>query len=135
MASNLKLLDTSAWILVLRKGGPIALKRRIEDWSRRDLIVTTDPVIIELLQGTRSEEEYARLSAELDSIPSLPVDARIWQRVRRNSFTLARKGVVTSLSDMLISSVAIEHTCELVHRDADFKHIASVLPLRQLAFM
>src|SRR5439155_198039 len=66
------LVDTSAWIELLRATGHpahVTLRYHLE---RRSPIATTERIIMELLAGTRTSGERARLLARLISLPPLP---------------------------------------------------------------
>ena len=65
------LVDTSAWIELLRGSGHpahITLRYHLE---RRSPIATTEPIIMELLAGTRSRGEGSKLRSRLIGLPRL----------------------------------------------------------------
>ena len=65
------LVDTSAWIELLRASGHpahVTLRHHLE---RRSPIATTEPIIMELLAGTRSRREHLRVRARLVALPRL----------------------------------------------------------------
>jgi predicted nucleic acid-binding protein len=68
------LVDTSAWIELLRATGHpahVTLRHHLE---RRSPIATSEPIIMELLAGTRGVAERTKLRARLVALPDL--DAR-----------------------------------------------------------
>jgi len=65
------LVDTSAWIELLRATGHPAHLTLRHHLQRRSPIATTEPVIMELLAGARSRREHSRLRARLLALPRL----------------------------------------------------------------
>jgi len=67
------LVDTSAWIELLRATGHpphVSLRHHLE---RRTPLAATEPIIMELLAGTRTSGERSRLRARLIALPRLTV--------------------------------------------------------------
>jgi predicted nucleic acid-binding protein len=125
----LLLVDTSAWIEFLRDTGSAACLR-VDDAIRREEVLTTDPVIFELMAGARAEHEdrLRRLLSEQDYEPFAPrtdwLDAAAIYRVCR------RRGVtIRSHLDCLIAAVAIRRNVPVLHVDRDFGVIAECVPL------
>jgi predicted nucleic acid-binding protein len=56
--------------------------------------------------------------------------AGIWSDAAALGQCCRRHGITAGSLDLLIASVAMHHDAELVTFDADFKQIATVLPLR-----
>ena len=116
------LVDTSAWIELLRGSGHpahITLRHHLE---RRSPIATTEPIIMELLAGTRSRGEASKLRARLIELPRLTlrglVDfesaAALYRACR------VRGATVRKLMDCLIAAVAIRENATVLHNDRDF---------------
>ena len=55
MPGSLFLVDTSAWLLGLRKDFLPVVKDRIDHLLREDAIVTTGIVKLEIVEGTKTE--------------------------------------------------------------------------------
>lgn len=126
------LVDTSAWIEYLRKSGsPVAatVRRLIE---AEGLLATTEVVRMELLAGARNgaeAQDLARLLARFELLalePARDFDAaaHIYRTCRLRGDTLR------SLSDCLVSAVALRYNAELLARDRDFEAVARHFPLR-----
>jgi hypothetical protein len=126
------LVDTSAWIELLRGTGHpahVTLRRHLE---RRAPIATTEPVIMELLAGTPRAPERARLRARLIGLPRLTVRglgdfesaAELYRRCRGEGATVRR------LIDCLIAAVAIRERATVLHNDRDFDVLARHTRLR-----
>lgn len=125
MASDLILLDTSAWLCFFQAKPGHAGQDLVKKLLMEQRVATTPPIILELLEGVdlKAAEE---LLAELGVLPSLPVTEATWQ----NSFKLASQlrqasgGKRFPFSDLLIACVAMEHQCPVLHADPHFDEIA-----------
>jgi predicted nucleic acid-binding protein len=127
------LVDTSAWIAVLRRGGP-----RLEDHLDFDDVVTCLPVIQEVLQGIDEEGPFRQARQALLSLPivesplSLTVidDAvDLYRRARRAGLT------VRSSADCLIAACAIRHLLTVLHDDRDYPKLARISTLEVRALL
>ncbi|MGH8829462.1 MAG: type II toxin-antitoxin system VapC family toxin [Jiangellaceae bacterium] len=126
------LVDTSAWIDYLRaEDSPAAheLTRLIQQGAG---LVTTEPVVMELLAGADTPRRADVLERLTNGLPSLALDPREDFRQAASVFPQARRRgrTVRSLVDCLIAAVALRHDVALLHRDADYDVIAGCLPLR-----
>jgi predicted nucleic acid-binding protein len=126
------LVDTSAWIELLRGTGHpahVTLRHHLE---RRTPIATTEPVIMELLAGTRGASERSRLRVRLLGLPRLTVQgladfeaaAELYRACR------GRGATVRKLIDCLIAAVAIRERATVLHNDLDFEILARHTRLR-----
>lgn len=126
------LVDTSAWIELLRATGHpahVTLRHHLE---RRSPVATTEPVIMELLAGTGTDGELKKLRARLLALPRLPVRgladfesaAALYRRCRRRGATVRR------LIDCLVAAVAIRESATVLHNDRDFDVLARHTRLR-----
>jgi predicted nucleic acid-binding protein len=87
----------------------------------------------EILQGAKSEKEYAGLKKYLSSQrffhPINPIEtaakaAKIYLKCRKKGIT------VRSTVDCLIAQIAIENKLVLLHNDKDFDAMAAVTPIK-----
>jgi predicted nucleic acid-binding protein len=116
------LVDSSAWIELLRASGHpahLTLKHHLE---RRSSLATTEVVIMELLAGVSEASSRARLRQRLLELPVLRLRglpdfeaaAEIYRSCRRRGAT------VRKLIDCLIAAVTIRERATLLHSDRDF---------------
>jgi predicted nucleic acid-binding protein len=127
------LVDTSVLVDFL-KGSENEATQRLVDLLKKGMpFGITSFVFQEILQGAKSEQEYAQLKTyletqrfyhPLDPVESYAKAAMIYFRCRRKGFT------VRSSIDCIIAQIAIEHDFFLLHNDSDFDAIASVSPLK-----
>jgi len=120
------LVDSSAWIELLRKtGSPVdrRLRTAIEEGEE---LATVGMVQLEILAGARDEahaKDLRRLLARCRLLKlAEPSDheaaAAIYRACRRGGSTIRR------LPDCLIAAVAVRHGVNLLHLDSDFEEIA-----------
>jgi hypothetical protein len=129
----LVLVDTSVLIDYLR-GAENAAVRRFQHVLDSSMAFGISPLTyLEVLQGTRSEKDYAtvksylethRFYGLLDERESYAAAARIYFDCRKKRIT------INSTVDCLIAQTAIEHDLALLHHDAGFDRMRKVAPLR-----
>jgi len=126
------LIDTSAWIELFRASGHpahVTLRHHLE---RRSPIATTEPIIMELLAGTRSRREHLSVRARLVALPRLTLRgladfesaAELYRACR------GKGGTIRRLMDCLIAAVAIRENASILHNDRDFELLARHTRLR-----
>lgn len=93
-------------------------------------IVTTEPVIMELLSGATSDHALQQLEKLTSGLRLLPVEATVDYRDAATIYrTVRRSGrTVRKLLNCLIASVAVRTGTTLIHRDCDFDLVAACLP-------
>ncbi len=125
------LVDTSIWIDYLSTRPGTAAARLDELVTDGTPFALTPIVLEEILQGARSMREFQRLRKNLltqrflfplDAIESYASAANIYFRCRRAGVT------PRSTIDCLIAQIAMENGAALLHNDADFDRIATVVP-------
>lgn len=124
------LVDTSVWIDVFARPTRVDLATYID----LDEIVTTLPVIQEVLQGFRDEHAYRRAREALFSFPvaDSPLPAERFEEAAQ-LYRLARRAgkTVRSSADCLIAATAIAHRLTVLHRDRDYTALSAISGLRQ----
>jgi len=127
MPNKLFLVDTSAWLFALRKDFIPEVKDRIDYLLKENEIITTGIVKLELLGGTKTQNEFKRLKTRLDSLDMVETETALWEKAYRLSFELRRKGITVPYTNILIAACALQTESTLVHADAHFdlmtKHI------------
>ncbi|HEY8693427.1 MAG TPA: PIN domain nuclease [Chloroflexota bacterium] len=123
------LADTSAWIEYDRStGSPVHLRLRELLLARTELAVT-EPVLMEVLIGARTDQREASLRDMMLNFEVLHFDVetdfdgavRIYRRCRAAGVT--PRGVV----DCMIAAVAWREGASLLASDVDMNRIASVI--------
>jgi predicted nucleic acid-binding protein len=120
MPNNPFLVDTSAWILALRKDFLPEAKDRIAYLLNEDAIITSGMIKLELLGGTRAEKEFQRLKTRLDALEMVKTNNSLWEKAYDLAFRLRRKGITVPYTDILIAASAIVAAATVVHADSHF---------------
>lgn len=123
------LTDTSAWVEYDRATGSPVDERVAELIATDGPLAVTEPVVMEVLAGARTEEREDQLRALLLHFPLRSVDvagdfeaaARVYRRCRRVGIT--PRGLV----DCLIVTVAWRNSDSLLASDIDLARIAATL--------
>lgn len=123
------LADTSAWVEYDRATGSRVDRRLVELIEIEGPLAVTEPVVMELVAGARTEERDAQLRRLLgrfellrfDAISDFDGAARIYRRCRRAGIT--PRGMI----DCLIAAVALRHGAKLLAADADLSRVAGVV--------
>lgn len=94
-------------------------------------IATTEIIIMEVLQGIRDDNVYAKVKKFLDSITLIPIEyddyilsANIYRSCRKEGKTI-RKSI-----DCLIASICINNDLTLFANDKDFRYISECFELK-----
>lgn len=123
------LADTSAWVEYDRASGSAADDRLAELVTVGGPLVVTEPVLMEVLAGARSDAREADLRRLLlgfgfvpfDAVTDFEAAARIYRRCRRAGVT--PRGMV----DCMIVAVAHRRGAALLSWDVDVDRVARVV--------
>jgi len=129
MKSDSYLLDTTIWVRYFN--GEKSLEDRIKSLILKGKVLTAGVIILEVLRGARSATDFNQLYLDFKALPSLEIDAAVWEESYHTGFRLRKAGVVVPLADILIASIAIRHRSPLLHRDKHFTLIARNTKLDQ----
>jgi len=135
MTNNLFLVDTSAWLLALRKNFLPKVKDRIDHLLKEDVVITTGIVKLEILGGTKTEREFQRLKTRLSALDAVETDVELWDRAYGLAFKLRRKGVTLPYTDILIAACALNAKAIILHADAHFDLISKHIELEVESFV
>ena len=125
----MRLVDTSAWIEVFRRGSRVTLEDLAGD---RDEIVTCLPVIQEVLQGFDDDRAFEVARAAMIAWPCVesPMTTAVFDRAIDIYRRARRAGVtVRSSVDCVIAACALRHDLTVLHVDRDFTNLARVSQL------
>ena len=130
MLNSLVLIDTSVWILALRKPPSAVVKDEVEHLLAENRVAIAPMIRLELLGGTRSLDEFDRLKSRLDALHQIPASEANWEAAVQLSFKLRQQGKVIPYTDILIGSAAIITNCTLLHADRHFDLMAEDTDLK-----
>jgi predicted nucleic acid-binding protein len=122
------LADTSAWVEYDRATGSAVDRRLTTLIATGGPVAVTEPVIMEVLAGARSDQRQSDLRRLLLRFELLPFDvvadfdgaAHIYRSCRRAGVT--PRGMV----DCMIAAVALRHEATLLSHDVDMDRLAEV---------
>jgi predicted nucleic acid-binding protein len=128
-------VDTSVWIDFF-SGRPARQVETLEQLlAAGDDVCLCGIILAEILQGVRSDIDYRKTKAYLESLLYLPMDRRTFEMAAEMYRSLRKKGVtVRKPVDCMIASVAIEQDIPLLHNDRDFDPIEKHCGLEVLRF-
>jgi predicted nucleic acid-binding protein len=129
MSSNFVLIDTSVWILALRKSPAPAVKDEVAHLLAENRVAIVPLIRLELLGGTKSLNEFNRLKSRLSALHQMPADEATWETAIQLAFKLRQQGKNIPYTDILIASAAIINTCTLLHSDRHFDLMAENIDL------
>ncbi|MEK6742311.1 MAG: PIN domain-containing protein [Nitrospirota bacterium] len=129
------LVDTSAWIASFREKGNDKLKDFLRSALELDHVVTTNIVVLELLQGCKARKEYNALKERLDILPLFALDENAWALAYEAGYGLRRKGITVPTVDILICSIAKAHALKVLHHDDHMRSLARELGIKAVDFL
>lgn len=125
------LADTSAWIEYDRATGSDVDRRMVELIRDQGPLAVTEPVVMEVTAGARTDQRETELRRLLSRFELLRFDAtadfdgatKVYRRCRQAGIT--PRGLI----DCMIATVALRHAAILLAADADLVRIARVMGL------
>lgn len=127
------LADTSAWVEFDRATGS-AVDRRLTDLvGGEGPLAVTEPVIIEVLAGARSDRRESDLRRLLLRCALLPIDPAADFEAAAHIYRRCRQAGVTprGLLDCMIAAVAWRTGAALLAGDADLNRVAKVVGIER----
>lgn len=127
------LADTSVWVMLLRRGrgGAPVLAQALEEGR----VVTTGPVVAELLQGLASEANRVNLERQIGVLPFVSLSRREWLIAGHIAGALRGRGTPVSLADVEIATAARSIEIPVLTSDRDFTQIADAFGDLQVEFV
>jgi len=121
--NKLFLIDTSAWILGLKRNSSSRIKNILTEILDKDRSATTGIIILELLQGTKTKKEYEEIFSDLSALHYFEENKEIWKKASLLGFELRRKGKTVPSTDLLIASISLYYNLNILHADNNFEII------------
>jgi predicted nucleic acid-binding protein len=129
------LVDPSVWSLALRRrSGDLnpnekAIVLELSELIREGRTRLIGLVHQELLSGIKSAETYETLRLHLRSFPDEAIDKSDHEEAAKFGNRCRGKGIVVSIVDILLCSVAIKRQLAIFTTDPDFMNYARVIPI------
>jgi len=128
------LVDSSVWIDFLRGADSPqqqTLHKLIEDEAD---IAITEIILTEILQGIKQDKDFEMTKNYLLEFPIFsPRGVQTYLEAARIYRLCRKKGkTIRKTIDCIIAAICVEHSLTLLHKDSDFKHIATCTKLKCL---
>jgi hypothetical protein len=123
------LADTSAWVEYDRATDSPVDRRMTELISADGPLAYTEPVVMEVLAGSRTDARERDLRRLLLRFHLLRFDAAVDFTAAARVYRTCRRSGVTprGLLDCMIAAVAWRHGAALLAQDADLRRVAEVM--------
>jgi predicted nucleic acid-binding protein len=118
--------DTCVWVDYFRPG-TTPLGQRLEQALADEVVYVCGPVLYELVQGAKSDEEQVSLTHAMAALPFLDVTEKLWIQAGKLAAALRREGKTIPLSDILIAAITLEHNLVVLTADEHFRIIPGVV--------
>jgi predicted nucleic acid-binding protein len=128
---NRILPDTCAWIDFFR-GRPSLMAEQVEAALVRGEVVTCGVVLFELLQGIKNSQEETLVLKAFQAVPQLEMTGATWIKAGQLSSRLRKEGHTLPMSDIIIATLALEHSYSLLTVDRHFEVIPGLMVLKNM---
>lgn len=119
------LVDTCIWVEYFRTKSKIS--EELKSLIRKDLVLTTGVVILELLQGIKNPKSKELIKDTLLALPLLEATIDSWILAGEIGSTLRQKGITIPATDLLVAAVAKNNSCSIFTTDSHFKVIPGLV--------
>ena len=116
------IVDSNVWIRYLRDPKS-AVGEELEKLLDAQQAAMVGVVLTEVLQGTRSEEDFEGLRTRLEAIPYLETGKETWVRTGRLARQLREQGKLTPITDLAVAALALEGDHSVYTLDEHFKRV------------
>lgn len=126
------LADTSAWIDYFADKDSYA-RRHLRLALVDDDLVIGDLVLVEILQGIRSDRQLRETSGTLGHFKFVSLCGPQIAKAAASNFRLLRSRGITirGTIDVIIATWCVENDAEIIHNDRDFAAMERLLGLRR----
>jgi predicted nucleic acid-binding protein len=120
------LVDTSAWIHMLRPDGDEAIRARVQRALETGEACWCAMVRLELWNGAGGEREKKVLRDFDRLLPELPTTDAVWSEAAELARKARAHAVTVPAADLLIAACAHHHGAALETADTDFALLATL---------
>ncbi|PJE77707.1 Ribonuclease VapC11 [invertebrate metagenome] len=127
------LVDTSVWVDFLNGQTNVQVEQ-FRSLLLAGSMATTSVVIMEILQGIRSDRQCRNIQQKMKCLTHYAIDEQCYVESAMLYRQLRKKGVTIRKSvDCLIAAVCIHYRVPILHRDRDFSQIVAHSDLMNFA--
>jgi tRNA(fMet)-specific endonuclease VapC len=119
------IVDTSVWIEFFRNDNS-TVSSHLKSLLRSGQVAMIGMILAEILQGIKSDKEILLVKNNLESLPFVEINKKVWQQSGEVSAALRRKGVTIPLSDIIIACTATAENFEIYTLDPHFEKIPGI---------
>jgi predicted nucleic acid-binding protein len=124
------LVDSTSWLLVLRRSWPDpGVAPELDSLIRDGRVVIIGPIRQEILSGIKERAHFERLRDRLRGFPDAEITAADYEEAASFYNECRRNGIQGSHIDFLICAVAVRNGFSIFTRDGDFAQYAKYLPI------
>ena len=117
--------DSNIWIHYLRNPSS-EVGSTLQALLDSDLVLITDVILAEVLQGARTEREYGILLSSLMALPHQGMSRQTWVSAGRIGLQLRMAGGLIPLTDLAIAALALEYDHEVYTLDGHFDRVTEL---------
>lgn len=118
------LVDTSAWIHLLRPDGDPAVAGRVRNILEQGEACWCAMVRLELWNGAGGRREKRVLKEFEAALIDLPINEPVWECANDLARVCRENGVTVPATDLLVTACAAHHGARIETTDRDFEKIA-----------
>ncbi len=115
--------DTCAWIDYFKSSSSSGLGQIIERILFEEQVYICGPVIFELVQGIRSQNEKDNILHAIEGLKQVDISNDLWLKAGELSAKLRKSGITIPFSDLIIGVAAIENNLSVLTLDKHFDQI------------
>ncbi len=116
-------IDTSSWIEMLRSGGRVDVRERVNAHLRAGEACIVPMVRLELWNGARGDREKRALREFEETLPELEMTADVWSEACELARLARSAGLTTPASDILITACARHYGASVEAVDTHFSEL------------
>ncbi len=116
---DLVLVDTCIWVPFFNRPQS-RLKRALDELLDEDRAALIGPILVEVLQGFRGDEEADWVASSLRGLRYLELTWDDWRAAAKVGRQLAARGNRLPMSDLALAATAIRHDCAVFTTDPHF---------------
>lgn len=124
----LTLVDSSSWIEFLRAANHSETRQRVGALVLADQACWCEIIRLELWNGAGQEEQKGLIRRLEVELPSLSIDAEVWQLSIELAKRARAKSLTAPTADLVIAACAYRHGVGLEHNDRHLTALQALLP-------
>ena len=114
--------DSSVWIDFQRDPNSEA-GRELDRLLAAGEVVMVGPVLTEILQGSRSEDEFDFFASHLTALSFLEAKQETWVSAGKLNQQLRQQDKLLALGDLMIATLALEYDLPVYSLNGDFDRV------------